>query len=445
MYAQAAIKPNPLLRNGAYGIVMRGVHFCTRGCASLRRRNSAPLCCIKLDTATDPACGSGNFLTETYLSLRRLENRVISELAHGQGQFAIDEFTPIQVSIGQFYGVEINDFAVSVARTALWIAEAQMMKETRAIVDIRDDVLPLKNYNHIVEGNALTLDWREVVPPEKLNYIMGNPPFRGARLMDAEQKAELNGVFHGWANTGNLDYVCCWYKKATEMMKGTKIRAALVSTNSITQGDSVATLWEPLFRDGVHIDFAWRTFVWDSEAVDKAHVHVVIVGFSLAENSAPRQIYTAEGVQNVQHINAYLLDAPDVFVASRQHPLCDVPEIGIGNKPIDGGNYLFKKEEMEEFIKKEPASERYFHPWYGADEFINCRPRYCLYLGDYTPAELRKMPECLKRVQAVQEYRSNSPSAGTRKLADTPIKFHVTNMPKGDYIVIPEVSSEKRQ
>ena len=401
-------------------------------------------------TFLDPACGSGNFLTETYLSLRRLENRVLAELTHGQGQVAIDEHTPIKVSIAQFYGIEINDFAVAVARTALWIAEAQMMKETLSIagVKIHDDVLPLKSYNHIVEGNALRMDWGELVPRDRLSFIMGNPPFRGARFMDATQKAEVNEVFKGWVNAGNLDYVSCWYKRASDLMKGTEIKAALVSTNSITQGEAVATLWGPLLSGGVRIDFAWRTFVWDSEATDKAHVHVVIVGFSCGP-SRGGVLYDAKGdgvveVTNAKNINGYLMDAPNISVSSRQRPLCDVPEIGIGNKPIDGGHYLFKEDEMREFIQKEPASAPYFHPWYGADEFINRRPRYCLYLGGCTPAELRKMPECLKRVEAVREFRLKSSSPGTRKLADTPTRFHVTNMPEGNYVLIPEVSSERR-
>ena len=391
----------------------------------------------------DPACGSGNFLTETYLSLRRLENEVIS-LIH-RGQIVMDMGNPIQVSIGQFYGIEINDFAVTVARTALWIAESQMMKETEDVVHMSLDFLPLKTNAHIVEGNALRLDWESVVPKQELNYIMGNPPFVGARLMDSAQKDDVNLIFAGWKNAGNLDYVCCWYKKAADLMRGTAIRSALVSTNSVSQGESVANLWKPLFEAGVHIDFAHRTFRWDSEAKIKAHVHCVIIGFSTAPNSAPKVLYTSDRSQIVHNINGYLLDAEDVFVESRSKPLCDVPEIGIGNKPIDGGNYLFTKEEMEEFLSKEPATKTYFKPWYGSQEFINRCPRYCLWLGDCPPNELRKMPECMKRVEAVRQFRLESKSAGTRKLADTPTRFHVENMPKGTYVVIPEVSSEKRK
>ena len=385
----------------------------------------------------DPACGSGNFLTETYISLRRLENEVIALL--NRDQIVLDMGNPIQVSIGQFYGIEINDFAVTVAKTALWIAESQMMKETEDVVHMSLDFLPLKSYANITEGNALRLDW------PRTDYIMGNPPFVGARLMGAEQKDDVNAIFSGWKNVGNLDYVSCWYKKAADLMAGTETRCALVSTNSVTQGEAVANLWKPLFESDVHIDFAHRTFRWDSEAKIKAHVHCVIVGFSTAPNDRPKVLFTSERAQVVQNINGYLLDAENVFVESRSKPICAVPEIGIGNKPIDGGNYLFTKEEMDEFLKIEPAAVKWFKPWYGSQEFINRCPRYCLWLGDCPPNELRKMPECMKRVEAVRQLRLASKSAGTVKLGDRPTRFHVENMPEGTYIVVPEVSSERRR
>ena len=395
-------------------------------------------------TFLDPACGSGNFLTETYISLRRFENEALKIIHGGQIVLGFDDL--IKVSIGQFYGIEINDFAVTVAKTALWIAESQMMKETEEIVNMNLDFLPLKSYANIVEGNALRIDWESVVPKDKLNYIMGNPPFVGARLMSPSQKSDLFFVFGSkWKNAGNLDYVACWYKKCADFIKGTSVRVALVSTNSVSQGESVANLWKPLFADGVHFDFAHRTFRWDSEASIKAHVHCVIIGFSTAPNSKPKVIYSSERPQIVRNINGYLLNAENIFVESRNKPLCDIPPIGIGNKPIDGGNYLFTEEQKDEFVKKEPLSEKWFRPWIGSDEFINRYYRYCLWLGDCPPNELRKMPECMKRVQAVREYRLSSPSAGTVKLADTPTRFHVENMPKSNYIVIPEVSSEKRK
>lgn len=396
-------------------------------------------------TFLDPACGSGNFLTETYLSLRRLENKILVKLSHGQVTMYSASESPIQVSISQFYGIEINDFAVTVAKTALWIAESQMMKETEKILLVPLEFLPLKTNAFIVEGNALRMDWESVVPKSKLNYIMGNPPFVGARLMGKEQKADVNTIFPGWKNAGNLDYVCCWYKKAADIMQGTSVRSALVSTNSVSQGESVANLWKPLFDDGVHIDFAYRTFRWDSEAKIKAHVHCVIIGFSVAASSTPKKLFDGDRYQVANNINGYLLDGENVFVESRSKPICNVPEIGIGNKPIDGGFYLFEKEKMEDFIKKEPSSKKYFRPWYGSREFINQKPRYCLWLGECTPAELKAMPHCMERVKAVREYRLASPSAGTVKLADKPTRFHVENMPKGNYIVIPEVSSEKRR
>ena len=395
----------------------------------------------------DPAAGSGNFLTESYLSLRRLENRVILEQTGGQIMLGA-AINPIKVSITQFHGIEINDFAVTVARTALWIAESQMMKETEDIVHMDLDFLPLKTQANIVEGNALRLEWESVVDKSRLNYIMGNPPFVGARQMKegSDQKKDMLHVFGPkWKNLGNLDYVCGWYKKATDIMQGTSIRTALVSTNSVSQGDAVATLWKPLLADGVHIDFAHRTFIWYSEATMKAHVHCVIIGFSVAPNTKGKVIYDSEMPVAAENINPYLFNGENILIETRSKPLSDVPEIGMGNQPIDGGNYLFKKEEMEAFVSLEPASKPFFRLWYGADEFINRRPRYCLWLGNCTPAELRKMPECVKRIQAVREYRLASPRTSTRKLADRPAHFQTENMPDGEYIVIPEVSSGERR
>ena len=403
-------------------------------------------------TFFDPACGSGNFLTETYISLRRLENEAIriaidSMQVAGQIAFGFGNIgNPIKVSIGQFYGIEINDFAVTVAKTALWIAESQMMHETEEILQVNLDFLPLKSYANIKDGNALRIDWETVVPKDKLNYIMGNPPFVGARLMDKAQKDDLFDVFgEKWKNAGNLDYVSCWYKKAADLMKGTHIRTALVSTNSVSQGESVAILWKPLFEDGVHIDFAHRTFCWDSEASIKAHVHCVIIGFSIAPYDKAKVIYSAERPTIANNINAYLVDAENVFIESRKTSLSDVPQMGIGSKPIDDGQYLFSEKEMQEFITKEPMAQKYFRPWLGADEFINRYFRYCLWLGECPPNELRKMPECMKRVQAVREFRLSSSSAGTIKLADRPTRFHIENMPDSNYLLVPCHSSEKRK
>ena len=398
-------------------------------------------------TFFDPACGSGNFLTESYISLRRLENEVIA--LRNKGQSVLGAFAdPIKVNIHQFYGIEINDFAVSVATTALWIAEQQMLQETAKLVQFNIEPLPLKAYHNIHEGNALRMDWSEVIAPERLNYIMGNPPFVGARLMAKEQKDDLLEIFgKQWKNIGNMDYVCGWYLKAARFMQANSaIRAALVSTNSITQGEQVANLWKPLFEQyGVHFDFAYRTFRWDSEADIKAHVHCVIIGFSKVQSTG-KFIY----LSNLQlipagNINGYLMDAPDIWIESRNKPLCDVPEIGIGNKPIDGGFYLFTETEKDEFIRQEPKSAQYFRPWFGSEEFINNKKRYCLWLGDCSPAELCELPHCFERVTKVREYRLQSPSEGTRKLADKPTRFHVENMPEGNYLLVPSVSSEKRE
>lgn len=404
----------------------------------------------KLGTLTflDPACGSGNFLTETYLSLRRLGNECIkAELNIGEGELSLayNDDDLIQVSIQQFYGIEINDFAAVVAKTALWIAESQMLKETSKILNKDLNFLPLKSYANIVEGNALRIDWESVISKSELNYIMGNPPFVGARLMSEEQKNDVISVWGNIKNIGNVDYVSCWYKKSADMMKDTNIRTALVSTNSITQGEQVAIMWKPLMESGIYINFAYRTFRWDSEANIKAHVHCVIVGFSYQKQSENLLFLNETQVSKCKNINGYLVDAENVFIESRTKPLCNVPEIGIGNKPIDDGNYLFKESEMKEFIKKEPLAEKYFKKWLGADEFINRYYRYCLWLGNCSPAELRKMPECLKRIENVKKFRLSSKSKPTQKLADTPTHFHVENMPDNNYLLIPRVSSEKRR
>ena len=405
----------------------------------------------------DPACGSGNFLTESYLSLRRLENEILKELFGSQIQLG-ELSNPIKVSIAQFFGVEINDFAVAVAQTALWIAELQMIQETREIIHRDLDFLPLKSYSNIVEGNSLQLDWHKLFEGSRevgnkgisttslIPYCANSlPKFVGARIMNAAQKADINSVFDGWKNAGNLDYVSAWYKKAADFARGQNLRAAFVSTNSICQGDSVATLWRPLFND-VHIDFAYRTFRWDSESAQKAHVHCVIVGFSSAPNPKPKIIFDGDKKIIAANINAYLLDAPNIFVESRPNHLQDfVPAIGIGNQPIDDGNYLFTFDEMTEFISREPRSEKYFRKWYGAREFINNAPRYCLLLKHCPPNELKKMPLVYQRVKNVRDFRLASKRAATRKLADKPTRFQVENFPIGNFILIPETTGGNRR
>ena len=391
----------------------------------------------------DPACGSGNFLTETYISLRRLENEALS-LLH-RGQIVMDMENPIQVSIGQFYGIEINDFAVTVAKTALWIAESQMMKETEDVVHMSLDFLPLKSYANIVEGNALRLDWQHVVPKEKLSYIMGNPPFVGGMMMSAAQHSELKDIFPECNKIGEVDYVVGWYAKATKLICNTNVRCAFVSTNSICQGQSVEAVWKPLFKKGVHIDFAYRTFRWDSEAKIKAHVHCVIVGFSTAPNAKPKKLFTGDRLQIANNINAYLLDADDTFIASRSNPICSVPKMFFGSMPRDGGGFALTEDEKNDLIKKEPLAEKWIRLYLGAEEFIKSKKRYCLWLVDATPNELRSCKEVMRRVEKVRDFRAASKAAATRRFAATPTLFCQIAQPETDYIIIPAVSSERRR
>lgn len=402
---------------------------------------------VKLSNLTffDPACGSGNFLTETYISLRRLENEALRLIY--KDQMIFDTGDVIKVSIGQFYGIEINDFAVTVAKTALWIAESQMMRETEDILSANLDFLPLKSYANIVEGNALRMDWESVVPKEKLDYIMGNPPFVGARLMSKEQKDDLLAVFGSkWKNVGNLDYVSCWYKKAADLMKGTHIRTALVSTNSVSQGESVAILWKPLFEDGAHIDFAHRTFRWDSEASIKAHVHCVIIGFSIAPFYKSKVIYSSERPIVANNINAYLIDAPSVFIESTKKPLCNVPDLVFGSMPNDNGFLSdYSQEEKDAIILDFPDAKIAFRRFVGATEFINNKVRWCLWLQDVSPNIIRNIPPISKAVSSVKEMREHSGREATRKLADVPMLFGEIRQPNTDYIIIPAHSSEKRK
>lgn len=406
----------------------------------------------------DPACGSGNFLTETYLSLRRLENEILAELlktAESGATLAglitdVHAYDLIKVSINQFYGIEINDFAVTVAKAALWIAESQMMKETENIVNLSLDFLPLKTNAYIMEGNALRIDWNEVVPKEKLNYIMGNPPFVGARLMIKSQKEDINMIFTKWKGVGNLDYVSCWYKKCSDFMFNTDIHSALVSTNSITQGEAVAILWKPLFEQGVHFDFAHKTFIWDNEANNKAHVHCVIIGFSHAINSRPKKLYSNDRFQIVDNINGYLLNAPNIFVTSRKKVLCNVPEMVFGNMPNDSG-YLsnYSAEQKNEIVARYPKAEPLFKKFVGAVEFLHNKERYCIWLKDISPSKFRSIPPIMQAIENVRQVRENSKRLATKKLALTPYLFgeirqlNINSL--SNYIAVPKTSSENRK
>lgn len=396
----------------------------------------------------DPACGSGNFLTETFLSLRRLENEAIRILSQDNMIIGFeDDNSWIRVGIHQFYGIEINDFAVATATTALWIAEAQMMRETENIIHQEMDFFPLKSYTNIVEGNALRMDWNEVVPAEELSYIMGNPPFVGHQLRNASQTNDMDLVFNGFGNYGKLDYVCSWYKKSADYMIGTQIKTALVSTNSIVQGESVATMWKSLF-DNYHLEilFAHRTFRWDSEAHIKAHVHCVIIAFCLFNSKEIKYIYNGDSKVVANNINGYLLDAPNIFIESRGKSLVKgLPEMTKGSQPTDGGHLFLTSEEKDDIISTYPEASCFIKPFVGATEFINSKPRYCLWLKGVSPSVYRNIKVITDRLKAVSEMRANSPTASVRKDAQTPMLFTQIRQPEKEYIIIPRHSSENRQ
>lgn len=401
-------------------------------------------------TFLDPACGSGNFLTETYLSLRRMENDVLRSLSDQISLFG-DSKNPIKVSINQFYGIEINDFAVTVARTALWIAESQMLKQTEDIIHTQIDFLPLKSYVNITEANALRINWEDVVSKDTLNYIMGNPPFVGYSLQSKEQKEDIRSIYidekgKPYKTAGKIDYVAGWYFKSAQLMQNTIIRTAFVSTNSITQGEQVAGVWKPIYdRFHVHIDFAHRTFRWDSEANDIAHVHCVIIGFSVAKNPKEKKLYLNNNVvKSTNSINFYLIDGPNVFIRSRSKPICNVPVMTTGNRPADGGHLIIENKDYDYFITKEPQAKKYIKKLVGSAEFINNKKRWCLWLVDANISEVRKMPLVLERINACREDRLNSPDKGRQKLANTPMLFRETANPSS-YIIVPRVSSERRR
>lgn len=394
----------------------------------------------------DPACGSGNFLTETYLSLRRLENEMLSAMS--KGMMMLDIADTIKVSIQQFYGIEVNDFAVKVAKTALWIAEAQMWTETKKIISSFtniSDFLPLETYDNIVEGNALKIDWNQVIPNNKCNYIMGNPPFVGARLMSLVQKEDVAEIFKNIKNYGNIDYVGCWYIKAANYMKNTNIETALVSTNSICQGEQTTILWKDMLNNGININFAYRTFRWDSEASLKAHVHCIIIGFSYKLRDK-RVIYDNGKFNETKNINAYLVDAPNVLIDSRSNPICNVSKADFGSMPNDNGFLSdYSKEQVLEINTKYPESRNMFKLFIGATEFLHKKERYCLWLKGISPTLIKKVPPVYEAVEKVKELRSNSNREATRKLADIPMLFGEIRQPDGDYLVIPCHSSEKRR
>lgn len=421
----------------------------------------------------DPACGSGNFLTESYLSLRKLENKCL-RLRFKENALDVFDDT-IFVSIHQFYGIEINDFATVVAKTALWIAESQMMEETSKILGRNLNFLPLKSYANVKEGNALRMDWGTLEPleggslplgshgvahttpsagtprnaPCPYDYIMGNPPFVGYSLQSKEQKEDIISIYiddngKPYNSSGKIDYVSAWYFKATQLIHNSSTHVAFVSTNSITQGEQVAAVFKPLYeRFNIHIEFAYRTFRWDSESNSKAHVHCVIIGFSCDSNIKQKYLYDGDTIKEVQNINPYLIQADNIFIDSRTKPLCEVPLMTTGNRPADGGHLIIEADEYNDFIKKEPNAKKYIKLLTGAEEYINNKKRYCLWLVGVSPAELRKMPEVMKRIEACKQDRLNG-APDRQKLAETPFLFRETKNPE-TYVIVPCVSSEQRK
>lgn len=439
----------------------------------------------------DPACGCGNFLVITYRELRRLELDVLQEAAKFGGNTLLT-FDFVRVNVDQFHGIEIEEFPAEVAQVAMWLTDHQMNVEAGREFGAYFTRLPLEKSANIRHGNALRLDWEEMVPPYRLNYILGNPPFVGAKFQDEQQREDFEIVSRGVANAGLLDYVAAWYLRAAQYLAGIKesalspgtkefkdirfagqgveqaigpdifaeleqkdeerrkqIRCAFVSTNSISQGEQVSVLWSELFRRGIKIHFAHRTFKWTNEAPGKAAVHCVIIGFGREDIPRKRlfdypEIDGPAHEQSAANINPYLVDGPDVVIGRRDKPLCNVPEIGIGNKPIDSGNYLFTPEEKKEFLRLEPRAAKWFRRWLGATEFLNGIERWCLWLGDCPPEELKQMPEAMNRVEAVRRFRLASNSKPTQRLAATPTRFHVEVLPSQNVLVIPRHSSDRR-
>lgn len=403
-------------------------------------------------TFLDPACGSGNFLTETYISLRRLENDILRELQGGQVAFGDTNWNPIKVSISQFYGIEINDFAGDVAKTALWIAESQMMKETEDVVLMHLDFLPLKSNVNIHIGNALHMDWESIVPKYKLSYIMGNPPFVGQSNRTKEQSQDMNDIWGQGEVETKMDYVICWYKKALDYINasGLHIEVAFVSTNSICQGESVPTFWKKMVDAGANIHFAYRSFAWDSEASEKAVVHCVIVGFSNYDNKRTKYIYDDGNCIEAQHINPYLLNAPDIWITNRiNKPQNGLPKMTTGSPPTDDGALTLSKEEKEELEKLYPVLKKYIKPFIGAREFlhdnVNSFSRYCLWFKDGNASDYANIKEIRDRLEKVKALRKSSNADRIQKMADFPYLFCQIRQPSSTYLVFPRHSTQNRR
>lgn len=399
----------------------------------------------------DPACGCGNFLIIAYRELRLLELKIVKALLKGQQITSVNDY--FLVDVDQFYGIEYEEFPGQVAQVAMWLIDHQMNEVASNSFGEYFKRIPLKKSATIVHGNALRVDWQSLLPNGlRYDFILGNPPFVGSKFLNENQRNEIQELFTGVRNAGVLDYVSGWYLKAAKYIQTSQnTKVAFVSTSSISQGEQVGILWGELFNKyKIKIHFAHRTFKWKNEAKGVAGVHVVIIGFSIFDINE-KKIFEYNDINGdpdevrVPNINPYLVEGKDNFLQSRSMPICNVPQIGIGNKPIDDGNYLFSEEEKNDFIKKEPKSEKLFRKWLGSDEFINGYNRWFLLLKDVSPTELKQMPEVLKRIEAVKAFRLKSKSPSTRKLADTPTRFHVENIPTSNYLIIPEVSSERRK
>ncbi|MEG0294320.1 DNA methyltransferase [Enterococcus sp.] len=400
-------------------------------------------------TVLDPACGSGNFLTETYISLRRLENEAIKLYMGDLVALDTDEDL-VKVKLEQFYGIEINDFAASVAKTALWIAESQMLEETKEIIYAEIDFLPLKSYTNIIEGNALHVDWDILFADKEINYIIGNPPFKGYSDRDTSQKNDMklacvDKFGKKIKGSGKIDYVACWFFKAGKYIQNKKSSVCFVATNSIVQGDQVAYIWKPLLEEfEVEINFAYRSIQWQNESKNVAQVQVVIIAFSSkGKIKKEKIIYDGSLKQKVENINAYLIDMKNIFVESKAKPICNILEMTSGNRAADGGNLIIKESDLAEFIKGEPKAKKFIKNLVGGDEMLNNNKRYCLWLLNAEPSELREMPRVMNRIEKTKESRLNG-APDRQKLADTPTLFREIKNPE-NYLLIPSVSSENRR
>lgn len=403
----------------------------------------------------DPACGCGNFLVIAYRELRLLELEALKRLHKKESndtytQLRLDASTMSSVDVDQLYGIEIEEWPARIAEVAIWLMDHQMNQRLSEAFGLYYVRLPLVKSPHIFHRNSLRIDWNEVLPANECSFIIGNPPFVGAKYQSREQKDDMQSVTAGFTNTGLLDYVCGWYFKAASYIKGTNAGVAFVSTNSISQGEQVGVLWQNIFdRYAIQIQFAHRTFVWKSEAKGTAHVHVVIIGFRNGD-VAKKTLFDYQTVDGeptstvVKNINPYLIEGPSICVTNRTSSICDSPEIGIGNKPIDDGNYLFTADEMVAFVAKEPTAKKHFRPWIGSREFLNGDHRWCLWVGDLEPSQLRSMPSVMDRIEKVRKFRLSSKSAPTIAIASKPTRFHVENMPSSNYLIVPKVSSERR-